>query len=151
MLAFISRVLVGLLFVVAGALKIAHPADLASATASMELGLPGPVIAAIALSLPAFEILLGVYLIGGWLLRATSLVATGLLAAFIVALSSVVLRGITAPCGCFGPGGNEPTTWWTVARDGAAIVPAIYLVWFAWIRATGTADPTSIETSTTAT
>lgn len=99
----------------------------------MQLGIPGNVVAVIALALPAFEMLLGVYLIGGWLLGATSLAATSLLLAFIVALSSVVLRGISVPCGCFGTGSTEPTTWWTVARDGAAILPALYLLW--WTRA----------------
>jgi len=64
------------------------------------------------------------------LLFVASTVAAALLLIFIVVLSSAVLRGLSAPCGCFGPGDNAPTTWLTVLRDGAAIIPALYLTWW---------------------
>ncbi len=133
MAPLLARLLVGGVFFAAGALKVAHPDDLAATIAAMKLGLPGPEIAFVAVALPPFEMLLGVYLIGGWLLAWSSVVASALLAAFILALTSMVLRGITAPCGCFGPGETDPTTWLTVLRDGAAIVPSLYLAWWSRI------------------
>ncbi|MGI8736164.1 MAG: MauE/DoxX family redox-associated membrane protein [Candidatus Eremiobacter antarcticus] len=129
----ISRVALGVLFIVAGALKINHAAELAATIASFRLGIPGPLVATIAVALPPFEMLLGLYLLWGRLLFAASLAASVLLLSFIVVLSSVVARGLSVSCGCFGPGDAEPATWTTVLRDGIAIVPAVYLLW--WSRA----------------
>jgi len=124
---------IGLLFVASGALKIGHASDLAATITAFGLGLPGPLVAVIAIALPPLELLLGIYLIGGWLLAATSAAAAVLFAAFIAVLASVVARGLNVPCGCFGPGDTEPATWWTVARDALFLVPACYLFW--WSRA----------------
>lgn len=111
-------------------MKINHAADLAATIASFRLGIPGPLVATIAVALPPFELLLGAYLLWGALLFAASLAASVLLLSFIVVLTSVVVRGLAVPCGCFGPGDAEPATWATVLRDGIAIVPALYLLWW---------------------
>jgi uncharacterized membrane protein YphA (DoxX/SURF4 family) len=131
----IVRFALAALFIVAGVLKIGHADDLAATITAFSLGLPGPLVAVIAVALPPFEVLLGIYLAGGWFLPATSGIATVLIAGFIVAIASVVARGITAPCGCFGPADTAPATWLTVLRDLAFVVPAAYLAW--WSRANG--------------
>lgn len=128
----LARLLLGGVIFAAGALKVAHPSDLAATITVMKLGLPGQLVASIAVALPPFEMLLGVYLIGGWLLAWSSVVASALLGAFILALISMLLRGIHANCGCFGVGA-EPTTWLTVLRDGSFIIPALYLAWWSRI------------------
>jgi hypothetical protein len=112
---------------------LGHADDLASVVSSFSLGLPGPLVAFIAVALPPFEVLLGIYLAGGWFLPQTSVVATALILAFIVAIASVVARGITASCGCFGSADSAPATWATVLRDIVFVVPAAYLAW--WSRA----------------
>lgn len=127
---FIVRIGLGLLFLAAGVLKLKYTTALASTIAGLHLGLPGPLVAAIGVALPPFEILLGIYLITGLLPLVAATTAAALLFVFIIVLSSAVLRGLNAPCGCFGPGDTGPTTWLTVARDGIAIVPAIYLMWW---------------------
>ena len=129
----VVRIALGLLFSVAGALKIGHASDLAATITAFGLGLPGVLVAVISIALPFFEVLLGVYLIGGWLLPAASTIAAILLAAFTLVVASVVARGLTVSCGCFGPADNTPATWWTVARDALFLIPAVYLVW--WSRA----------------
>lgn len=86
-----------------------------------------------ALALPPLEILLGIYLVAGLLLPLSSGAAAVLLALFCAVVASIVLRGISAPCGCFGPGDKGPATWLTVVRDVALLVPAVYLAW--WSRA----------------
>ena len=116
-------------------LKFNHSAEVAASITGLHLGLPGPVVAIIAVALPPFEILLGAYLLAGLLPFAAASIAAALLLAFILVLSSAVVRGLSAPCGCFGPGDTAPTTWLTVLRDGSAIVPAIYLMW--WSRKQG--------------
>jgi hypothetical protein len=113
-------------------MKVGHPADFASTIVAFRLDLPPAFVGFAGLALPPFEILLGIYLLLGWQLRIASVVAVALLLVFITALSSVVLRHIPTPCGCFGPGETTPVTWWTVVRDCSAIVPAIYLVWYSW-------------------
>jgi hypothetical protein len=100
---------------------------------AFKLGLPPPLIAKLALALPPFEILLGIYLVLGQLLPLTSTLAAALLGLFSAVVASVVLRGLSASCGCFGPGDNEPATWLTVLRDVGLLALSIYLAW--WSRA----------------
>jgi uncharacterized membrane protein YphA (DoxX/SURF4 family) len=127
------RLGLGALFIIAGALKVGHPADLAAAITAYRLGLPPTVVAAMALALPLFEMLLGIYLITGLLLPVTSTIALVMLALFTAIVASAVIRGLSAPCGCFGPGDNAPATWLTVVRDLSFLLPALYLTW--WARA----------------
>jgi uncharacterized membrane protein YphA (DoxX/SURF4 family) len=127
------RLGLGALFIIAGALKLSHAPDLAAAITAYRLGLPPTVVAAMALALPPFEILLGMYLITGLLLPVSSTIALVTLALFTAIVTSTVVRGISAPCGCFGPGDNSPATWLTVLRDVSFLVPAMYLAW--WARA----------------
>ena len=131
-LPLIARVVTAAVFLAAGVLKVGHAADLGSTIVAFRLDLPPAFVGFSAIALPLFEIVLGVYLLLGWQLRVVSVVSVALLAVFIAALASVVVRGIPTPCGCFGPRETDPVTWWTVARDGAAIVPAIYLAWWSW-------------------
>lgn len=125
--------MLGLVFLAAGALKIGHASDLAATMTAFGFGLPPVLVAVAAIALPPFELLLGVYLIGGWLLPATSVVASALLVLFIGVVASVVARGLHVSCGCFGAADSAPATWWTVARDAVILIPALYLAW--WSRA----------------
>jgi len=129
----IARIALGLIFLAAGALKIGHASDLAATITSFGLGLPPVLVAVASIALPPFEVLLGVYLIGGWLLETTSIVVSAMLLIFIGVVASVVARGLHVSCGCFGSADTAPATWWTVVRDAVFLIPAIYLVW--WSRA----------------
>jgi uncharacterized membrane protein YphA (DoxX/SURF4 family) len=131
-LPLIARIIVGSVFLAAGILKVGHAPDLGSTIVAFKLWLPSAFVGFSAIALPLFEIVLGLYLLLGWQLRIVSVVSVALLLVFIAALSSVVVRGIATPCGCFGPRETDPVTWWTVMRDGAAIIPAAYLVWWSW-------------------
>jgi uncharacterized membrane protein YphA (DoxX/SURF4 family) len=136
----VARFALAGLLITAGILKLGHADDLASVISAFSLGLPGPMVAFIAVALPPFEILLGIYLAGGWFLPQTSAAATLLILAFIAAIASVVARGITAPCGCFGPADAAPATWATVLRDVIFVVPAAYLAWWSRAKARLTAE-----------
>jgi putative oxidoreductase len=131
-LPLIARIIVALVFIAAGVLKVGHADDLGSTIVAFRLSLPSQFVGFAAISLPLFEIVSGAYLLLGWQLRIVSVASVALLLVFIVALSSVVIRGIPTPCGCFGPGETDPVSWWTVLRDGAAVIPAAYLVWWSW-------------------
>jgi len=131
-LPLIARIIVGLVFLAAGVLKVGHAPDLGSTIVAFRLDLPPQFVGFAAIALPLFEIVLGAYLLLGWQLRIVSVVSVALLLVFIAALSSVVIRGIPTPCGCFGPRETDPVTWLTILRDGAAVIPAAYLVWWSW-------------------
>ena len=130
------RVVLGLVFVAAGALKLGHASDLAATITAFGFGLPPVLVSIVAVALPPLELLLGIYLIGGWLLPVTSAAAALLLAIFIAAVASVVARGMSVACGCFGAADSAPATWWTVARDVLFLIPAVYLVWWSRNRET---------------
>lgn len=128
------RFVLGAIFIAAGALKIGHAADLAAAITAYKLGLPPQLVAVAAVALPPLEMLLGIYLVAGLWMKVTSSVAVMLLTLFTLAVASAVARGLSAPCGCFGPGDSQPATWWTVARDALMLAGAVYLAWWSFRR-----------------
>ena len=118
-----ARLVVGVLFVVAGALKLGDPTAFATEIANYSFM---PQLAPwLAVTLPAAEIVVGAaLLVAPWRWRrAASLAAMGLLVMFTVAIVHVVRAGINVECGCFG-GNTGPVTAWTAARDLALLALA---------------------------
>ncbi|MBV8750508.1 MAG: DoxX family membrane protein [Candidatus Eremiobacteraeota bacterium] len=120
----ILRVVIGVIFIVAGAAKVGHAAEFAAQIAGFRI-LPQVVIAPMALALPFLEILLGGYLIVGLFTRAAAWIAVILFATFDLAIASAVVRGMTVSCGCFGPNDKTVTTWAEVARDAVFVLIAL--------------------------
>lgn len=124
---FILRLFIGGFFLLAGALKVAHPAALAVTIAAMQV-VPRVVIAPLAMLLPYFEIGLGVYLIIGLFTRAAAIIVMMQLIVFAGIIASVVARGIVTSCGCFGPADTAPATYLDVVRDlvlALAVLPVV--------------------------
>jgi uncharacterized membrane protein YphA (DoxX/SURF4 family) len=115
-LTLAARLAVGLLFVVAGVLKLGDPTAFATEIGNYRF-LP-ELAPWLAVTLPSTEILVGAALIVAPLQwrRAASLAAMGLLVMFTVAIVHVVRAGINVDCGCFG-GNTGPVTLWTGVRD----------------------------------
>jgi uncharacterized membrane protein YphA (DoxX/SURF4 family) len=127
-LALAARLVVGALFIVAGALKIGDPTAFATEIANYRFF--AELAPWLAVTLPATEIVVGAALVVGpakWQ-RAASLAAMGLLAMFTVAIVHVVRAGINVDCGCFG-GNSGPVTAWTAARD-LALLAAAAIVYY---------------------
>jgi len=121
----VLRIALAAVLIVAGALKIGHAADLASAIAGFRL-LPGAVVAPLALALPYVEIFFGGYLLLGLFTRTVAIVIAMQFALYAGAIASAVLRHIPADCGCFGPHDVATADWPHVAFDLAlAAVAAI--------------------------
>lgn len=100
--AFVARLLLGGVFVLAAVGKLAAPAAFATAVERYGL-LPLAVVVPVATALPWLELLLGAYLLVGLFTRFSAIVALALLAAFGTALASALLRGLSLEgCGCFG-------------------------------------------------
>jgi uncharacterized membrane protein YphA (DoxX/SURF4 family) len=95
------RVVLGGLFVYAGAVKVLDPLDFAQNIRNYDLvGQSLSFVAAIVL--PWLEILSGLFLIAGVWKRGAALVISGLLVFFIVLTVVTMIRGLDVDCGCFG-------------------------------------------------
>ncbi len=122
------RVALAALLILAGALKIGHAADLASAIAGFRL-LPGAVVAPLALALPYAEIFAGGYLLLGLFTRTVAIVVAMQFALYAGAIASAVLRNIPADCGCFGPHDVATADWPHVAFDLALAAVAVLIAY----------------------
>jgi len=118
-LSLVSRLVLGGVFLYAGASKAFDTGGLATSIRSYGLGLPEWFVSLSAHSLPLIEVLLGAYLLVGLFTRPSAWVANGLMVLFLAALVQGALRGLEIDCGCFGSAsGNEaPSLWADVARD----------------------------------
>ena len=127
---FVARLLVAGVLLAAGVLKLGHFDALASTIAAYRIPFLSPaLIAPLSVAIPLFEVLLGAYLLIGLYTRAAAILAACEFAIFAAAVASVVLRGIPAPCGCFGPGDTRPASWAEVARDVALAAVTLFILW----------------------
>lgn len=128
--SLLARLIVGGTLLAAGVLKIGHFDALASTIASYRIPFLGPaIIAPMSIAIPLIEVLLGAYLLIGLYTRVIGALALCEFAIFAAAVASVVMRGIPASCGCFGPGDTRPASWVEVARDIGLALLAALIVW----------------------
>ena len=102
------RLVLGGVFVYAGAVKIAAPQVFADSIATYQFA-PAALINLIALSLPPLEVLMGLVLLSGFKKRAANFSILLLMSMFLIFLAQALLRGLNVDCGCFG--GGEPSKW----------------------------------------
>jgi uncharacterized membrane protein YphA (DoxX/SURF4 family) len=130
-LGTLARLVVGGVWLVAGALKLPDPAESVRAVRAYKL-LPEAVVPTIGHGLPILEILVGLCLVLGLLTRGAAVVSSVLLVAFIIGISSAWARGISIECGCFGGGGGSASATqaypWDIARDVGLLLASVYLV-----------------------
>ncbi|MGH7738365.1 MAG: MauE/DoxX family redox-associated membrane protein [Candidatus Tyrphobacter sp.] len=118
------RVVLGGVLIAAGALKVAHADSLAAAIAGYRL-LPQGAVLPLAIALPPFEILVGLYLVAGLFRRVAAGIACAMFAAYCAAIASAVARHIPANCGCFGPGDASKADWQHALADAVAALVAL--------------------------
>jgi len=124
LLAF--RLVLGGLFVYAGAVKVLEPLDFAQNIRNYQLvGQSLSFVAAIVL--PWLEILAGLALILGVWTRGAALVVTGLLVFFIVLTAVTMIRGLDVDCGCFGSLSRK-SGWGVVLEDLGMLVLGLALL-----------------------
>jgi putative oxidoreductase len=116
------RIVLGGLFVWAAVTKLPDMAAFAQDVANYR-AVPAVLVPVVAPAVVGIELLAGMALLAGVATRAAATVVAGLLAVFIVFLAQALLRGIDLRCGCFG--GDEPASWWTVARDVLMLAAAL--------------------------
>lgn len=131
-LGLLARLVVGGVWVVAGAIKLPDPAASVRAVRAYDL-LPESIVPTVGHVLPIVEVLVGVCLIAGLLVRVMAIVSAVLFVAFIIGISAAWARGLQIDCGCFGGGGFEEGASdeypWEIARDAVLLLVSLYLVW----------------------
>ena len=111
------RLVVGGIFIYAGAVKVQAPQAFADSIATFQL-LPTGLIGIVALALPVMEIITGLALIVGFFQRRASFAALIMALLFGIALGSALFRGLEVDCGCFGSGTPSVwKTWNSLGRD----------------------------------
>lgn len=133
-LAVVARLVVGVVWLVAGFAKIGDPESSVRAVRAYQL-VPDPLERTVGYSLPLLEICLGILLVVGLAQRLAAVASAVLLAGFVVGISAAWARGLQIECGCFGGGGvagGEDVTAaykWDIARDAGLFVLAVLLAW----------------------
>ena len=115
-LNLLLRVVVGGIFLFAGAIKIADPAKFALAVGNYRV-VPHVLTNLIAITLPWIELIAGAFVLVGIRLWAASTVIAGLTVLFFILISSALVRGLNIECGCFGTLGGRHTAVLGLAID----------------------------------
>ena len=127
----VARLVTGVVWIVAGAVKLPDPASSVQAVRAYQL-LPSAIVPTVGQLLPVVEIVVGVTLVLGILTRGAAVVSALMYLAFIVGIGSVWARGLTIDCGCFGGGGYDPNAAsqypWEIGRDVALLLLSVYVV-----------------------
>jgi uncharacterized membrane protein YphA (DoxX/SURF4 family) len=113
----VARALVGLVLLVAGALKAR---DGAWPDAARRFGLPRPA----AIALPWLEVATGALLVAQFGGRTTAVAALVLLVGFTAVVAQKVARHDDAPCACFGALSTGRVTGRTLGRNVVLIAVA---------------------------
>jgi uncharacterized membrane protein YphA (DoxX/SURF4 family) len=126
----LARLLVGGVWLVAGAIKVPNGAESVRAVRAYRI-LPEAIVPTVGHVLPAVEIVVGLALIVGVLTRAMAIVSALLFVAFIIGISSAWSRGLQIDCGCFGGGGEvapgETAYVSELLRDTGFLAMAVWL------------------------
>ena len=134
----LARLVVGGVWIYAGAIKLPDPDQSVAAVRAYEL-LPGDLAVTVGHLLPMLEVVVGGMLVLGLLARGAAAVSVVLFVAFIIGIASVWARGMEIDCGCFGGGGYDPDASskypWEIARDAALLALSLYVVWLPRSRA----------------
>ena len=130
-LSTVARLVLGVVLLIAGALKIGDPAVSVQAVQAYQL-LPHGLETLVGWGLPFLEVAIGLLLLVGFGTRAAAIAGGVLMIVFIIAVSSAWARGLAIDCGCFGGGGQvapgEPRYVEELLRDTGFLVLAAWLI-----------------------
>ncbi len=121
------RIVISGVFIYAGMLKVMDPFQFSDSIASFEV-LPPLFINLVALTLPPFEIFLGILLFVGPFERPAAFGLLILTSGFAAILIQAILRGLQVDCGCFGGGESSRwSVWISLGRDLLVLIGVIIL------------------------
>lgn len=103
------RLLLGVVFLLAGVSKLGDPLRLMASVYSYRIDLPDWVAWTIAHGLPWMEMLLGLALLSGLWIRWTAPLVTGVLCLFLTLTAQAWWRDLPIDCGCLDLGVLHPS------------------------------------------
>ena len=123
----IVAILIGGLFIYAGAVKIIDPVEFARDIDNYKM-LPWQPSVWLALYLPWLEIFCGLALITRVFFRGGVFIITALMSLFIIASIAAKTRGLDVTCGCFGHASKYLNFSWHLALD-FLLLGGLLLLW----------------------
>jgi uncharacterized membrane protein YphA (DoxX/SURF4 family) len=127
-----ARLVLGAVFLIAGALKAVDPQSSVAAVRAYRL-LPSSFATIVGWGLPFAEIALGLLLLTGIATRIVAVATAILVLIFIAAVVSAAARGLSIDCGCFGGGGEvapgQTAYGMEILRDIGLLLLALWLIW----------------------
>ena len=129
----IARLILGGTLIAAGYLKFDELDKSQMAVRAYEL-LPVSLANFLGITLPFFELAIGLLLVLGAATRITAGLSAILMIAFMIGISQAWARGLSIDCGCFGGGGQvapgEADYLTPLLRDTGLALLALYLIKF---------------------
>ena len=125
-LNLVLRLFLGGLFVFASWHKVIEPSGFAMSVRGYKI-IPFAYSNLFALVMSWSELIAGIMLILGIFTRKAAGAIAILLVMFIVAITLVVVRGMTVDCGCFSSEGGSSASWLLIVRN-VALLAASYLI-----------------------
>jgi uncharacterized membrane protein YphA (DoxX/SURF4 family)/peroxiredoxin len=126
-LLLLSRLAISVVFVVAGAAKLA---DLpGSRRAVRDFGVPPKLADALGTALPFAELAVGIALLPNRTAWWGAVGAMVILLVFLVGISLNLAQGRQPDCHCFGQLHSAPVSWKTLVGDGGLALLAAFVVW----------------------
>jgi peroxiredoxin len=135
----IARLLLALVFAIAGVAKLADRPG--SRQAIVDFGLPPSLAAPLGLLLPLYELAVAIALISSVTAWWGAVGALALLLLFVLGIGTNLTRGRKPECHCFGQLHSAPAGWKTLARNGALVAVAGFVMWQGW---QGSVGPSAI-------
>jgi uncharacterized membrane protein YphA (DoxX/SURF4 family) len=125
--SFVVRVILGLIFVLAGFAKALDARSFLFTVKQLDL-LPASEILPAAIVVMACEICFGLALLVGFQTRITAGLLAALLLSFVAVISFAMVRGKAVDCGCFGSMAPEGLGLGVILRDIILIAGCLWLI-----------------------
>lgn len=125
-LVVFSAIALTAVFSVAGVAKLLNRSG--SRHAARSFGVPDRLAGAVALALPLAELAIALLLLPAATRWWAAVAALALLLAFCAAIAIAMARGKAPECHCFGQLHSAPAGWKTLARNGALVLIAGFIV-----------------------
>jgi thiol-disulfide isomerase/thioredoxin len=123
----LARLLLSLVFAIAGAAKLADREG--SRQAIVDFGAPSALAAPLGVLLPLAELAVAATLLPASTAWWGALGALAFLSVFVVGISFNLARGRSPECHCFGQLHSAPAGWKTLARNGVLAAVAGFVLW----------------------
>lgn len=126
------RFVLAALFGYAAALKLQNPQAFAFSVKAFDI-LPDHLAMLATFAVPWTEVVIAACLILGFWTRAAAALLALVLLVFIVAIASVLNRGLSVKCGCFGDAAKgicgDTLGWCNVVQNSALLCATLAVVW----------------------